>query len=449
MPACSRCRPCITGEDMNPMIPEDGVDHTHFVEGALHPRGAPDAREEQSAFVLSCFRALGPAPAVARPMSAVQDWADATKALERHGLLPILGVAAVVGASTTPSIPAGVQQLAVRSKLRLALYQANTLDALADVSREMKAAGIPYAVLKGTYLYELLYRDLFPREYGDIDLLVPGDRIEDATVALRRAGYDGAGVRPGRPSMPRWHFHATLTSKKPGGLPIELHRSLVDKANLHRVRDADLFARLREFKARGRCFTVLSAEDQFIYLCLHAAKHGILNVLGLRGGYAAEWYCRMMTGNRLIWFLDIELFLRHEKENLDWLVVSERSQEWNVAEDVMNCLRVLALLQPASQAQHAMERLGGSRREAGPTTARRTGMMDRILRSSPGRALLERSMNVSPTLLIRPIRLFLIGRILAPSPTRLLRYHGRQSRLWLPWLYIIHPFCMLRKMLVS
>lgn len=418
---------------------------TNFMQLPLHSQGSSNARDEESAFVLACFRALGPAPHAASPLNATRDWFNATQALERHGMLPILSVAAVAAVAGSASMPTSVQQLIVRSKLRLALYQANTLDALADVSRELKAASIPYAVLKGTYLYELLYRDLFPREYGDIDLLVPRDRIEDAIMALQRAGYDGA---EGRSSIPRWHFHATLVSKKPGGLPVELHRSLVDKANLYRVHDGEVFARLREFKARGSSFTVLSAEDQFIYLCLHAAKHGVLNSIGLRGGYAAEWFCRLMVGNRLIWFLDVELFLRQEKDNMDWLIVSERSQEWNVSEDVMNCLRVLALVQPASEAQHAMERLGSSFSEAGTTPPRRKGIMDRILRSGPGQALLERSAGVNHMLLIRPIRFLLVWRILVPSPTRLLRYHGRQKRLWLPWLYIIHPFHMIRKMLM-
>lgn len=426
------------------------MDQTQFVETPLHPSGGPNADEEQSAFVLSCFRALGPAPALVHAPDVSRDWFSAAKALERHGLLPCLGVAAVGVVFNASSMPASVlQQQVLKYKLRMALYHANTLDAMKDVNREMNAAGIPYALLKGTYLYELLYRDLFPREYGDIDLLVPADLIEDAVLALRKAGYSGTGKHDSDASMPQWHFHMTLTSQKPGGLPLELHRSLVDKANLYRVRDKDLFARLREYKARGSCFTVLSAEDQFIYLCLHAAKHGILNFVGLHSGYSAEWYCDSAVGNRLIWFMDIELFLQKEKDNLDWHIVSERALEWNVSEDMINCLRVLQLLQPASQAQHAMKQLGYSFSETGPSTACRKGMMDRILRSATGQALMERSMQTNSMFLIRPIRLFLMWRIIVPSPSRILGYYGRKKRLWLPWLYIIHPFHMISKMLVS
>ncbi len=430
------------------------MDRTQIDAGFL-PRDKSDSRDEQNAFTLSCFRTLGPAPAAKCPLGAVRDWHSATKALAGHGLLPILGVA-MAGASATSS----VRQLVLRNTLRTALNHANALVALDDVIREMKAAGIPYAVLKGTYLYELLYRDLFPREYEDIDLLVPASRIEDAISALKKAGYGDSRKRSGRSSLPRWHFHMTLTSEKPGSPPIELHRSLVDKANLYRLRDEELFGRLNEFHAGRTSFTVLSAEDQLIYLCLHAAKHGILNFVGLRGGYAAEWYCSSAVGNRLLWFLDIELFLQKAKNHLDWHAVSERAHEWNVSDDLTNCLRVLKLILPWSQAEYAMERLGDRSIEAGSTprasardTAvkgakppRRKNTLDRMLRSRAGLALLERSMRTNPLFLIRPIRVCLIWRILAPSPTRLLSYHGRESRLWLPWLYLIQPFHMIRKM---
>jgi len=415
------------------------------------PHRKTDPHDEESAFVVSCLRALGPLSAAPSPP---KDWGSATQSLERHGLLPVLGMAAA-GISRSIAIPSAVQQLVLRQKLRVALYQANALDALAGISAEMAAAGIPYAVLKGTYLYERLYRDVFPREYGDIDLLVPSGRVEDAVPALRRAGYAGARRCFCRAAMPRWHFHVTLISGKPGGLPLELHRSLVDRANLYRVPDAALFTRLHTFQARGIGFTVLSAEDQLIYLCLHAAKHGILNFTGLRGGYAAEWYAGSTTGNRLLWFLDIELFLRKEQDQLDWHAVSERIQVWNVADDVINSLRVLDVLMPASQAALTLHKLGGLQPGSTPDPAGRVsrkdrrGALERMLRSRTGQTFLERSMRVHSMLLIRPVRLWFVWRIFIPSSATLLKYHGRTHRFWLPWLYLVHPFHMIRKLLMT
>ncbi len=395
----------------------------------------PDGRGGQNAFALACFRAIGSASEGERPWESVTDWPRAVETLENHGLLPCLDRAALV--------PADVRRLVLEHKLRTATYQSNALEALNDISREMGADGIPFAVLKGTYLYEWLYRELFPRAYGDIDLLVPANRIAEAMAALERAGYDRDPQHGRHGTMPRWHFHAALTSRKPGGLPVELHRSLVDRANLYRVREEELFGRLEEFRARQGGFTVLSAEDQLLYLCLHVAKHGILNSVGLRHGFPPEWFCDPAAGNRLLWFLDIELFLRKKQDVLDWPAVAERMRRWNVSGDVTDGLRVLGLLRPGSLAGGALDRLG----VAPPADTSRPGGLSGLLRSRTGQAWLERAMRTAPGLCFRPIRCALIGRSLVPSPARLLGYYGKRNPAWLPWLYLRHPFHMIRKML--
>lgn len=245
-------------------------------------------------------------------------------------------------------------------------------------------------------------------------------------------------------------FHATLTSDRPGGLPLELHRALVDKANLYRLREAELFERLTVFKTPRGAFTVLGAEDQFIYLCLHAAKHGILNATSLRGGFPAEWFCSPASGNSLIWFLDIALFLQQQIDRLQWAVIAERAQRWNVVDDVRDCLRVLRLLQPASPADLAIRRLVRHLPDAATAGKRQTGRRElgaRLLRSRPVRMLLERAMRTDSATCVRPVRAMLLVRTMAPIPSRLRQYYGKTHRLWTPWLYLRHPFHMLRKLL--
>ena len=399
---------------------------------------------QQDAIALSCFRAITCADA-GNPPTAIQDWDRAVETLEIHGLLPCLGI---TGAGA--AMPEAVRQKVLRNKLRLALYHTNAQDAMTGIAREMDAAGIPYALLKGTYLYELLYRGLFPRAYGDLDLLVPANRIADAIAALANAGYGRDTGDAHHAGLPRWHFHATLVSDRPGGLPLELHRALVDKANLYRLPEAELFERLTKFKTPRGEFTVLCAEDQFVYLCLHAAKHGILNSTALRGGFPAEWFCSPASGNRLIWFLDIDLFLRRQIDDLQWAVISERAQRWNVVADVRDCLRVLRLLQPASPADTAIRRLDRHLPDATTADMEQTGQRTvgaRLLASGPVRRLLERAMRTDSEACVRPVRGMLLARTVVPSPARLLQYYGKTHRLWTPWLYIWHPLHMLRKLL--
>lgn len=393
-------------------------------------------RADQNAFALECFRSIGSTRSGAGPWDSVLDWRLATQTLQIHGLLPMF--------QSVPRLPAAVQQSVLEARLRAATYQSNTLESLSNIARELKATGIPYAVLKGTYLYELLYRDLFPREYGDIDLLVPAARVADAVSVLEKAGYTGEGMRAdGHSVMPRWHFHAVLTSGKPGGLPIELHRSLVDRANLYRIKHAELFGRLTDYRVGQFGFTVLAIEDQFIYLCLHVAKHGTLNAIGLRNGFSPEWFCDPAAGNRLLWFLDIECLLQKHRHKMDWPAIVERLQRWNVADDVKCCLHVLRLLRPTSAALFALHQLG----DVSAAAESRTGLLSSILRSRMGKVWLVRSMQALPALCIRPIRCVLIGRVLVPSATELLCYYEKTNLAWLPWLYLRHPFHMIHKIL--
>ena len=432
-----------------------------------YPRERPDPADDENTLLLSCFRNAGSidTPGDGRAV-AVRDWNRALGTLGRHGLSPIIGLMAASSSSAT-QFPAQVTQVSRRHSLRIALNHANALAALSDVSRELEAVAIPYAVLKGPYLYEWLYRDLFPREYEDIDVLVPAGLVEKSIAAFKRAGYECVGGRLTGAFLRRGHFHIRLNATRTDRPPIELHWSLVDRANLYRVHDEELFSRLCEFRTEANHFTVLSAEDELIYLCLHAVKHGVINFIGLRSGYPVEWFCGRTTGNRLLWFMDIHLLLRKERDRLDWRVVAERIRQWNAAEEVMECLRVLDQLHPNSAAAKAIERIGfpeaivgvpasvktsprtmpASRFSFGSGMSHSQGPLARLLKTEAGQTLLERSMRMNPVALIRPIRLLLIGRILVPSPKRLLRYYGTDSRWRLPWLYILHPFHIFQKML--
>ena len=93
-------------------------------------------------------------------------------------------------------------------------------------------------------------------------------------------------------------------------------------------------ARLRQIEVGDVSVSTLSVEDEFLYLCLHADKHGVLNRFGLSSGKAPEWFASAMTGNRLTWFLDVHLFLKKYGDELDWDAVNKQAQRWNILAEV-------------------------------------------------------------------------------------------------------------------
>jgi len=262
---------------------------------------------------------------------------------------------------------------------------------------------------------------------------------------LRGLGYEPVARRLGRAFKRIGHFHTALVSRTPGRPPIELHWSLVDRANLYRIPDADVLPRVKVFQAGARSLCALSDEDQFIYLCLHAAKHGVLNGVALECGYDAAWFCARGSGNRLLWFLDIALFLEKFGSQTDWDLVHDRVRRWNVEHEMETCLRLLDLLRPGPSVTSSREALGFA--EA-PAPGRRGGL-GRLLRTPAARRFLVWAMQAWPATCIRPVRLLLAVRLFFPSPADLLRYHGATGPLALLWLYPTHPFHMLSRLLRS
>ncbi len=181
--------------------------------------------------------------------------------------------------------------------------------------------------------------------------------------------------------------------------------------------------------------------DEFLYLAVHAARHGILNRAGLRAGLPAAWFLRPCVGNRLLWFTDLQRhFALHDAE-LDAGLLRERAAAWNVGEEIAEALGLLRLLHPGPVAEAACDRCG-----VPPAAPVRAGFPLRSAAPGTGR-FFARLMKMSPRLFFRPARLTGLGRTLFPAPVRLRRYWRVRHGALVPLLYLIHPVHMVARVL--
>lgn len=395
-------------------------------------------------FVLSVFRSVHDlADDLLQNAAAVQDWQEAVAVADRHGLTPLV-------ASRPPfnpadgTVPEDVIETARKTRHRAVIAHAAALAVLSQVDQAFSASGIPYASLKGAGLYESLYKDVAPRRYVDIDLLIARECIPRCLDILETFDYRPACGPLRMALLRRGHFHLPLKSADPRRPPIELHWALVDGMNLYRPRVRDVLARTRPFATARSTFRVLSLEDQWVYLCMHTAKHGLLNDIGLLAGWPAARFCESGTGNRLAWFTDLELFLEKHSDALDWEVTANRIEEWNAGEAVQQSLRVLSVLQPTSPAEATLVRLEAVCRDPdrdAEDTARHRRSADIMLR------IAQRSGGMSETFLFRPVRFLGLGGILFPGKHRIQRYYREHRPALLPWLYLTHPFRLIARTL--
>lgn len=394
---------------------------------------------DTESYLLQCFRAAFAAGDSAwPPPPASIRWEDFLSAAKRHGLLNHLHDLVRNEAGPPDHVVAAVAEQSQQVEIvdRKALYT------LQLVGKALKGDAIPYAVLKGPALSRTAYAGHALRSYGDVDVLV---RHRDRDRALRAIEPRWFAQRAGRLAkwlVRRFHFHALLWPCFDGCLPLELHWSLVDRANLYRIDDDSVFDRLQFLRDGASAIPTLSAEDEFIYLCIHAAKHGAFNRMALEQAAPAEWFCDVDSGNRLRWFMDLERQLESTASSLDWAVVRRRVDAWNTRDDVIAGLRVLERLLPDSRAVDALDRLGGDAQDATDAVVTKR---PHFTGNSMRRFLLARGMKMHKGVAVRPVRLWTAARVMFPAPAELKRYHGANAAWRLPFLYLTHPFHMLRK----
>jgi hypothetical protein len=352
----------------------------------------------------------------------------AMRVLTAQGLEP---VASCVWAHD-PQVPAALRGALRQEFLRSLVGHRAAVGALVRLHEAFASAGISYALLKGPHLHEAFYADLGGRPYGDLDVAVsPGD-ADRATALMTGLGYRSEGGRFFHLVMRRFHFHETFRPARPGDRPVELHWALVDRFNLTRIDVRAVLVRARAFEMAGVPVRVPEPGDLLLYLCVHAAKHGLFNAPALRAGRPPAWFFTRTGGNRLIWFLDLWRLLDAMAHATDWPALAARVREWNILDEVSSTLALLDRVFPESPARVALARLDLPEPVA-PATA-----LERVSLALADRAS-ARATAMSRRAFFRPSRFLSFIHAIFPRPGDLLRYHRSRSRALLPLLYLVHP----------
>jgi hypothetical protein len=200
------------------------------------------------------------------------------------------------------SLPLSVAKDAV-ARLRLGAVWRDALhDTLRKVLRALNEQGVPSVALKGPLLALRLYEGGVVRPSEDLDLLLAPGSLDAATQALAPLGYERESGDVER----FYHEHHHHVRMLHAALPtIELH--------FHAYRGfgtvlpaAPLLARAIPCNVPGwldAC--VLSPEDEFLYLAVHAASHRFQS---------------------LVWLFDLKLLaLRHPDLRWDELIARSKS----------------------------------------------------------------------------------------------------------------------------
>jgi hypothetical protein len=186
------------------------------------------------------------------------------------------------------------------------------------ISRSYKEAGIPVVLLKGICYVLTIYPDVGLRPMGDLDLLVPREKLVEAVQIAKTLGYTEK-IPDASPGLAALLNHEVCLQKE-SEITLEIHHSLVaDRSFVFSVavdwfwRQTEIMASVNQTRFCG--LYMLTPTAQILY----AASHAMLQ----HGGRSAP----------LRWYYDLDQLIRLYHESIDWNLLFSQAKvfEWGSA----------------------------------------------------------------------------------------------------------------------
>jgi hypothetical protein len=230
-------------------------------------------------------------------------WEGHLDAVIAHGLAGLFSASAAAGMVEIDADMAGRLQRQLDAEAVRAVQLEGELLRVEPALEHLGAV-----VLKGAVLAHAAYADPLLRPFTDIDLLVPGDRIEQAIAVLATYGYERARPEPAPGYDAR--VGKAVALKHPGGVVIDLHRTLAAGNAGEGVDVDEIVAGRRPVPIGHHVVPAPSWEAHLVECALHAVVgDGLARALSLR---------------------DITEVTHHP--SLDPTVAAELALRWRVAE---------------------------------------------------------------------------------------------------------------------
>jgi len=218
-----------------------------------------------------------------------------------------------------PPIQAELADLFKRNALRNALLARELTRVLSLLNEEH----VPVIPLKGIPLAESLLGDPALRVCADIDLLVPPKYFPAAFRILRCSGYEARFTEPSLVGLlARYGKDCALMRQDHAcSYPLQLHCGLIWGGPAERNLIEEIWSAAPRTTFYGVSAFALSPEWEFLYLAVHAARHGFLP---------------------LKWLVDLDLL--SSREAIDWRDVKEKARRLGWERAVQSSLSACAEL---------------------------------------------------------------------------------------------------------
>jgi hypothetical protein len=237
-------------------------------------------------------------------------WAAMAREAVRQGVLPLFHTR--LRRLPPGTVPEGVAAAVHERFTHAALRSSLILRELELIVDTCSAHDIPVLLLKGLHLVADVYEAPTLRTMGDVDILVPRDRLDDAGRALADAGFDATPVAE-LAEFCRTNSHLPRMAPPGGlGLGLEVHWNIELPTSPFDIVPAELWAAARPLRINDRDVLVLSPEHLILHLCLHACYHHRFDHTPLKQ------------------LCDIAAVLRRYEGEIDWELLAGMAERWRI-----------------------------------------------------------------------------------------------------------------------
>ncbi len=242
-------------------------------------------------FLLSCINSPAHTSVEAELINTPDDEEILLTFAAFHGLLPLLDQQCFTAR------PGLIQKLnSETSLIRQQNFQMTAL--LMQLHYALTEQGITVINIKGAVLAQHAYRDISLRPFSDIDILVQQQDLQAVASTLVSLGYQphDSLLTLSHPFVLS-HFSDISFSHQQSGVIIELHWQLLKNSQAALADMPSLFRHTYPVDIQGTLLASLPLEEEFVYLCIHAAKHRF---------------------ERLEWLHDLALLFQEHSDSYNW-----------------------------------------------------------------------------------------------------------------------------------
>jgi hypothetical protein len=205
------------------------------------------------------------------------------------------------------TIPGAVIEQLYEMCLKKAARNTVLLNEAKEILSAFNDNEIPVICLKGLYLGEKVYQNIFSRSMGDLDLLLKKRDIPKALSILESLGYQSTTYFDHNDKNLDVKHVPPFKNKK--GAFIEIHWTILAEDEPFQIDIDGIWTRAIPVTIAGVNTTAMSLEDLILHLAIHLTYQHYLRI-GLRG------------------LFDIALVIKNNQNLVDWSTLSDRAENW-------------------------------------------------------------------------------------------------------------------------